>query len=173
MSQSTKKRLIKRLNSYYQLEGMNAVFFFCLSIYIIYNNELRDVIFLTFGLWFMVFVLIQGTIYWKLKLKSLKSETINHNYFVVLFKRFKYSNLVLGFMIPILFLIQWFASGKTLEWNSILFWGWFTNLFALIEHYNYYNRQLMYDNPHDWKYLKRNKRLKIASLKKDLEEQEF
>jgi len=51
-----------------------------------------------------------------------------------------------------------------------MLWGILSNIFAILEHINYYNRQLMIDNSSDLEYLKRYKRLKVASLAKDLKE---
>jgi hypothetical protein len=39
-------------------------------------------------------------------------------------------------------------------------------LLAVLEHINYFEIQLMYDNENDKKYLKQHKRLKVAKLKK-------
>lgn len=155
------------------MEGFNTLFFFGLSFYIMYKSESKNLLFITYGLWFMSFILLQGTLYWYLKLKSIKGEKINQAFYLTLFNRFKSVNVILGIAIPIVFFVHWYTSGKQLDWDWLLFWGWFTNFFALIEHYNYYHKQLMYDNPFDWRYIKQNRRLKIASLRKDLDEQKI
>jgi hypothetical protein len=49
-------------------------------------------------------------------------------------------------------------------------WAVFANIFGILEHVNYYNRQLMIDNTQDLNYVIRNRKLKIASLAKDLKE---
>ena len=49
----------------------------------------------------------------------------------------------------------------------------FANIFGILEHINYYNRQLMIDNTSDLNYVIRNRKLKIASLAKDLSENEI
>jgi len=54
-----------------------------------------------------------------------------------------------------------------------MFWASIANIFGILEHINYYNRQLMIDNPSDLYYVMRYKKLKIASLAKDLSENEI
>lgn len=51
--------------------------------------------------------------------------------------------------------------------------GVLANVFGVLEHINYYNHRLMIDNLSDLEYLKRNEKLKIASLAKDLKENEI
>jgi len=152
------------------MEGANAFWIFCLSIFLIFRNEVYEVIFLTYGIWFMVYILIQGTHYWRLKLHSIKGEKIDQEFQINLFKKFKSSNQILGIGIPIVFAIQWYFDPEMFSKTSIFYWSLFTNAFAIVEHINYYHKQISYDNPYDWQYLKRNKRLKVASLKKDIEE---
>ena len=54
-----------------------------------------------------------------------------------------------------------------------MFWAIIANIFGILEHINYYNRQLMIDNASDLNYVIRNRKLKIASLAKDLSENEI
>lgn len=167
---STRIRLIKRLDGYYKIEGFNALWIFVFSLYILFKNDIKEVVFLTYGIWFMVYILIQGTHYWRLKMLSLKGENFDQSYQIRLFKNFKRTNQVLCLGIPIVFAIQWYIYPDGMGTTSIFYWSLFTNAFAVAEHINYYHKQLSYDNLYDWQYLKRNKRLKVASLKKDLEE---
>ena len=173
MAKSIKNRLIERLDGYYKLEGFNAALFFGISIYVLLKNNVDEVIFLTYGIWFMVYILVQGTIYWWIKMLSIKGKSIDQKYYIRLFKRFRITNIVFGFAIQIILLIKWYINPDAIGWNSLFYWALFANAFAIAEHINYYNKQLMYDNPYDWQYLKHNKRLKEASLKKDLKEQKI
>jgi len=52
-------------------------------------------------------------------------------------------------------------------------WGILANVFAVLEHVNYYHVQLSIDNAYDVEYVKRNRKLKKASLAKDMKEQEI
>ena len=47
-------------------------------------------------------------------------------------------------------------------------WALAANAFGILEHINYYHRQLSIDNLADVKYVLRNKKLKVASLAKNL-----
>lgn len=65
----------------------------------------------------------------------------------------------------------------TLDWSAgdiqIILWSFFANTFALLEYINYYHTQLMVDTLADFKYIIRNKKLKPASLAKDLKRSKF
>ncbi|GAA4277327.1 hypothetical protein GCM10022259_20510 [Aquimarina mytili] len=81
--------------------------------------------------------------------------------------------MILIGLIPIIFGIQIYQNDWQIIPENIIVWGIIANVFGILEHINYYNRQLMIDNLSDLEYIKRNKRLKIASLAKDLKENEL
>ena len=76
-------------------------------------------------------------------------------------------------LIPLIFIIQLFLNNWTIKNENLMFWGIVANVFGVLEHVNYYNRQLMIDNTQDLNYVIRNRKLKIASLAKDLSENEI
>jgi hypothetical protein len=76
-------------------------------------------------------------------------------------------------LIPLIFIIQLFLNNWTVKNENLMFWGVVANVFGILEHVNYYNRQLMIDNTQDLNYVIRNRKLKIASLAKDLSENEI
>ena len=76
-------------------------------------------------------------------------------------------------LIPLIFIIQLFLDKWTIKNENLMFWGIVANVFGVLEHVNYYNRQLMIDNKQDLNYVIRNRKLKIASLAKDLSENEI
>lgn len=82
-------------------------------------------------------------------------------------------NLILISLIPLVFVVQIYWNDWRIIPKNLIMWGFLANVFGILEHINYYNRQLMIDNSSDLEYLKRNRRLKIASLAKDLEENEL
>lgn len=168
--QSTKQRLIKRLQWYYQVEGMNVVMFLGILIFLNAQYNIGDLIFLSYGLFLVCFILFQGTYYWWVKLSVLKEKTVRQSKIIQRFRSFKKQNLYLIALIPVILFLQWWVSGKTLGGDNFLFWAVFANVFAIFEHVNYYKRQLMYDNIHDINYLLRHRKLKEASLFKDLRE---
>lgn len=69
--------------------------------------------------------------------------------------------------------LQYYLSGWQIKSKNLMAWGILANLFAILEHVNYYNKQLMIDKKSDLIYLIRNKKLKTASLAKDIMEGKF
>lgn len=76
-------------------------------------------------------------------------------------------------MIPLIFIIQLYLADWSLKTDNLIFWGWMANIFGILEHINYYSRQLMIDNLSDLDDVMRNRKLKIASLAKDLWENQI
>ncbi|GIV30353.1 MAG: hypothetical protein KatS3mg028_1419 [Bacteroidia bacterium] len=118
----------------------------------------------------MTFILFQGQHYWKLKLYRLTNKSFNEERNLKLFRITKKLNVLLIILIPIVFALQWTINKEKNAENEPLLWGILANLVGMLEHINYYHRQLMIDNLADLKYLIRHKKLKIASLKKDIDE---
>lgn len=172
-SLSVKQRLIKKLQWTFQVEGMNAVMFFGILIFINAAYDFRDLIFLSYGLLMMSFILLQGTYYWWKKLSVLEDKHIFQNRTLNRFEKFKHKNKVGIALIPIVLLVQWFISGQSLGSDNLIGWAMIANVFAVLEHINYYHMQLMYDNRYDLRYLLRHKKLKEASLRKDLRDQQI
>lgn len=165
----SKTRLIKRLKWYYPTEKFHAyVTFPVLLIYLLFTNPIGNIIHLSYGLAVCIVILYQGQYYWKLKLNGLRGEYVEQNNNIQFFKRSKQLNRVLIlFMFPVL-LIQMYVQGWSLAANEMFVWGILANGFAILEYINYYHTQLMIDNKYDVEYLIKNKRLKKASLAKDL-----
>jgi hypothetical protein len=167
----SKKNLIKRLNWYYPTERMHAFITFPLmTIYLIYTNSLSDIVFLLYGLIICIFILFQGQLYWKLKLNSLTGKPFDQNKNLTFFRKSRKINLILIGLIPLIFIFQLYLTNWIIKTDNLIFWGGMANVFGVLEHINYYNRQLMIDNISDLNYLIRNRKLKTASLAKDLSE---
>lgn len=168
-----KQKLIKRFKSLYLVERFHAFVSFPLMVlYLMLNYSFADIFFLVYGLLVCTIILIQGQHYWKLKFYRLINKPFNQDKNLKSFNNSKILNLVLIALMPILLGIQIFQN----NWHIIskgLILGVLANAFAVLEHINYYIRQLMIDNWADLNYLMRNKRLKIASLAKDLKENEL
>ncbi len=170
----SKQKLIKRLKSYYPLERFHAfVTFPCIAIYMMTQNPVEDVLFLLYGLLVCILILIQGQHYWKLKLNRLTNTPVDQEKNLRFFKYSKKVNLFLIILIPVVFTIQLFLNDWKIIPNRIMLYSVLANTFAILEHINYYNRQLMIDNPSDLQYVIRNRKLKMASLAKDLRENEI
>ena len=111
------------------------------------------------------YILLQGTWYWHLKLRSTQSHTPLPSWFGQLFTGFKWSNLVAFGAIGIALWMAWRAgslSRADLVWSACLLGG------ALLEQINYFHYQLMYDTRAAFGYLRRNRRLRKAALGLDL-----
>ena len=167
----SKNELIQRLNKTYIMERSHAFFTFpAIAIYLLFNHSPVDILFLLYGLILCIFILFQGQHYFKLKLKSLQGNSFDQNKNLLFFRKLKKVNLILIGLIPFVFVIQLFITDWIIKADNLLIWAVFANSFGILEHINYYNRQLMIDNKSDLNYLLRNRKLKIASLAKDLKE---
>ena len=76
-------------------------------------------------------------------------------------------------LIPLIFIVQLYLADWKMKTDNLMFWGFIANLFGVLEHINYYVRQLMIDNLSDLGYVMRNRKLKVASLAKDLTENQI
>lgn len=167
----SKQKLIKRLKSYYPMEKLHAfVTFPFIAIYLLLKNSFSDILFLLYGLLICIVILIQGQHYWKLKLYRLLNKSFNQEKNITIFKKCKKLNVWLIACIPIVFGIQISLNNWRIIPENLMLWAILVNIFGVLEHINYYVYQLMIDNSSDVKYLIRNKKLKIASLAKDLME---
>jgi hypothetical protein len=169
-----KKDLIKRLRWYYPLEKLHAFVSFPLLIfYFLSNYPFIKSIWFIYGMLFCIFVLFQGQKYWQLKLWRLEGKPFSQVKNLRFFRKAKRINLFLMLGIPIILALQMLIVDWTTKDFNIIFWSFLANIFAILEHINYYNKQLMVDNAADFKYIIRNKKLKTASLAKDLKENSF
>lgn len=167
----SKKRLIKRLEWYYPLEKFHTyVTFPGYLLYLLFMNPIGNMILLSYGLIVCIIVLYQGQLYWKLKLNRLTGKQINQDTNILFFKKSRRLNwLLISFMLPVL-VIQLYIQKWNFESNDMFYWGVLANVFAVLEHVNYYYIQLMVDNKYDIEYIMKNKKLKKSSLAKDLTE---
>lgn len=170
----TKQRLIHRLKWYYPLEKLHAFVTFPFFIGLVwYLHPLKETIFITYGLLVCVYILYQGQKYWKIKLFRLRNQPIDQEGSLQFFKKSKKINVILIGLIPIFFVIQLWLLNWEIPVNRLLFYSILANIFAVLEHINYYHIQLMIDNKYDFAYLLRNKKLKRASLANDLKRMQF
>lgn len=137
-------------------------------LYQIYSNPIQEIIFLIYGLIVCIIILYQGQHYWKLKLHSLLSKTIKQEHALAFFRKSKKFNIILIAGMPLFLGIQLSLQKWSFITNEMLYWGMLANVFGILEYINYYHYQLMIDNKYDLQYVIRNRRLKKASLAKDL-----
>ena len=115
------------------------------------------------GLALISYILLQGALYWHLKLRSFDRGSPLPAYFHALFRSFKLSNVVaIGMM-----LIAILLGGESATRADL---GWVASMLALValEQINYYHYQLMYDTRNAIAGLRRNRRLRKAALAIDL-----
>lgn len=171
---NTKQRLIQRLKWYYPLERLHAFvtfpFFIVLAWYL---YPLKETIFITYGLVVCTYILFQGQKYWKIKLSRLRNQSIDQEKNLRFFEQSKKINVFLLGLIPIFFVIQLWLMNWEITMNRLFLFSVFVNIFAVLEHINYYHIQLMIDNKYDFLYVLRNKKLKRASLANDLDRKQF
>lgn len=170
----SKEKLIKRLRWYYPLEKFHAFFTFpLLTFYFVLNHPFLKSIWLIYGMLVSIFILFQGQKYWQLKLWRLEGKSFSQVRNLKFFKKLKHINLLFLMGMPIILAVQLLIVDWTMADVDILLWSFAANLFAVLEYINYYHKQLMVDNTSDVAYILRNKRLKTASLAKDLKENSF
>ena len=109
----------------------------------------------------VVHILLQGMLYWQLKLQSTVTRQTLPAYFQPLYRFFKYSNVVAITGVATLMVLS--GSG-----SADLWWSCGLLAFAVLEHINYYHYQLMYDTRGAFDYVRRNGRLRRAALGLDI-----
>lgn len=111
------------------------------------------------------FILVQGIIYWHLKLVAVRKKSPSlPGYFRGLFVFFKWANMVVIVGAACLVFSQ-LGAARGVVWRVI---PCALLALAVLEHINYYGYQLMHDNRRDWRYLWRNRRLRRSPLALDL-----
>ena len=110
----------------------------------------------------VVYILLQGMLYWQLKLQSTITRQALPAYFQPLYRFFKYSNVVAIVGVAVFIAL---ADGASAD----LWWSCGLLAFAVLEHINYYHYQLMYDTRGAFDYVRRNGRLRKAALGLDLQ----
>jgi hypothetical protein len=169
-----KEELINRVKWLYLNERIHAIVTFpAIIIYLLINHSVSDIFLLMYGLLVCTIILLQGQHYWKLKLFRLTARPIDQERNIRFFYKLKNINLILIGLIPVIFILQLYLSNWSVKGENLFAWAIFANIFAVLEHINYYHIQLMIDNKRDLEYLMKNKRFKTASLKKDLADNRF
>jgi hypothetical protein len=116
------------------------------------------------ALFLLAYILVQGGLYWHLKLQSLARQQRLPAWFPRLFRAFAYSNLfaIAAIVAALLSIGRSGLSDPDIGWTAGLLAG------AVLEHINYYHYQLMYDTRASFGHLLRNRRLRKAALRIDL-----
>ena len=110
------------------------------------------------------YILLQGALYWHLKLQTVAQRQSWPTYFQPLYRFFRYSNLLAIIAVAGFLAVKGGGTAST-----DLAWSWGLLAFAVLEQVNYYHWQLMYDTRAGFAYVQRNGRLRKAALRLDLE----
>ena len=162
-----KERVVKRLRGLRNWELFDVVLF--LGVFGLYWRQSPapgDWWLRVYAFGIICFILVQGGLYWHLKLVSVERRPYRlPPWFGRLYRRFKLSNQLLLGLYPVLALLLQ-ALGLT-SWADLL-WSLPLIVFAGLEYVNYYHYQLMHDTLNDLAYLVRHRRLRPAPLASDL-----
>jgi hypothetical protein len=165
---SPRKKLIKRLRYLWTWELFDSLFL--PAIIVLYARYFQEPIgFLAiYSMSLTAWVLWQGAAYWWLTLQALKTNAAIKPAYLRWFARLKKINWILIGVLPILLtgkgLLNTFFRSRL---DLIAGLGLYT--LAVLEQINYYYYQLMYDQPSDWRYLSKHKKLKKSSLNRALQ----
>lgn len=114
------------------------------------------------------YLLFQGVAWWRWKLRLLRAgqRTMPPGVLAV-YRRLRQTNWLLVGLFPAVLLAVWAFTGQAPP-AADLWIGLLILVGAVLEQINYYYVQLMYDNPYDWAYLRRERRLRRGSIAKAL-----
>lgn len=163
----SRPNLIRRLKMLRNLEFFNIFWLpVCLYIALVSRNVLHWQPYV-YGMFLICIVLAQAVLYWHLKLQTLsKTGAAFPAYFHALFSFFKWADVTLLFIYPLLVFGSQFAPSLNFQasiWANLLF------LFAALEYTNYYHYQLSHDNLNDLRYLLKHRKIRRSALFMDLQ----
>ena len=166
MMDTRRQAIIRRLLVLRNLEFFNI---FWLPICLVVALTSRNVLYwqpYAYAMFLICVVLAQAVFYWHLKLQTIsKTGTTFPDYFYALFSFFKWANVILLLIYPILIFysqITLLVNFQASIWSNLLF------LFAVLEYTNYYHYQLSHDNMNDLRYLFKYKKIRRSPLFMDM-----
>jgi hypothetical protein len=168
----SRKKLEKRLSYLYSGELLSIIGFI-LTSFIINKAYPHLKLYSLFSFWIsfflLEFILLQGSLYWYVKLKRLKEEntSVTPTHIILRLKYLKKWNIGLIVISPCLFIIDLLVQDPPIPGG--LFIASFIYIIAIIEYINYFHIQLSYDNVSDIKFLIKSKKFKKATLAKEFE----
>jgi hypothetical protein len=169
---NSRKKLEKRLSYLYTGESLAIIVFILISF--LMNKAYPHLkLYSLFSFWIsfflLEFILLQGSMYWYVKLKRLKEENSSVTPTRIIHKLKHLKKWTIGLLVisPCLFITDFLVQDPPIPKG--LFIAGFIYIFALIEYINYFHIQLSYDNISDLKFLIKSKKLKKATLAKEFE----
>lgn len=176
------EKLARRYHSLWLGELVSSVLF--IAVYLIlalHDGQWSRWVLRGYSLAVVVFILIQAVFWWLWKVRLLRQNSREMPLHVVArYRRLRGLNwlLIAGF-VPVALLKALFLGELAIgegdfgeaDFDSDFWYGLLIMGGAVLEQINYYYYQLMYDNPYDWNYLRRERRLRRGSVAKVLERQ--
>jgi hypothetical protein len=151
-----KTQLIKRLRYLWFFELLDAIVIFPFIRWS-YRSTVPIRLFSLYAISLVGFILVIGAAFWYLKYRDLIHGTNHLQQSRPFFRLMKY-------VIPVPLLVLPFLFQK-----SDAAFGCIFGILALLEYINYFYIQLMYDNRADLRYLLQTRRLKRATLARELD----
>jgi len=162
----SRQKIIHRLLVLRNLEFFNI---FWLPICLVVALTSRNVLYWQpygYDMFLICAVLAQAVCYWHLKLQTIsKTGTTFPDYFYALFSFFKWADVVLLSIYPMLIFLNQTTPPVNFQvsiWSNLLF------LFAILEYTNYYHYQLSHDNLNDLRYLIKYRKIRRSPLFMDM-----
>lgn len=163
-----KRALIKRLRYLWTGELFNVFFLPAVAIFVARMLGQAMGLFAIYSAALVVWLLLQGTAYWLLKLRAVKTGSDIEGRHLWWFVAFKRLNWALVALLPAL-LVSKALVGTPFRSGVDIVIGLGFYVLAVLEQVNYYHYQLMYDYRSDLRRLRHDKRLKRSSLYRALE----
>ena len=160
-----RQKLIRRLRSLRNLEAFNIFFLPACLWLVLARLAVQNWQPYAFGMFIICVILVQGIIYWHLKLQSIRHGKPLPAYFHRLFSLFKWGNVGLLALYPLLALLGQMMPALDFR---VSIWAALIYLFAVLEYVNYYHYQLSHDNRNDIQYLLKHHRLRRSHLWVDM-----
>lgn len=165
---SDKPALIKRLRYLWTGELFNVFFLPAMALLVARSLGQVPGLFAIYSIALVVWLLLQGTAYWLLKLRAVKTDSDIKGKHLRWFAAFKWLNWALIALLPALLAIK-ARDGTPFRSSVDIVIGLGFYVLAVLEQVNYYHYQLMYDCRSDLRRLCREKRLKRSSLYRAIE----
>ena len=155
-------QLLKRLQSLWVLELLNAVVIFPAFVWA-WSGLIPTGLLTILSTAVVCVILLVGAGFWRLKYQDVKHGTARLPQFRAFFRAMKF--VIIGLMAGLLVVL---AARPGRFWTGDTVFGGAMGLFALAEFVNYYYWQLMYDNRADWRTLRQHRRLKRGIMRREL-----
>lgn len=167
MSESNRQIIIRRLLYLRNWEFIN-IFFLPVCLFVALTaRQVGHWQPYGFSMFAICAILAQGTIYWHLKLQTItKREKTLPAYFLPLFSLFKWADVVMLAIYPIL---TFFSQATSLINFQATLWSNLMLLFAGLEYINYFYYQLSHDNMSDIRFLLKYKKIRRSPLFMDMQ----